>query len=168
MSALTLFELAAQYRQLQDLAAADDLPVEVIRDTLEGLTGEIEAKSTNIAKVVLSLEAAADAMSDASKQMAARAQRVRNRAESIRAYLLYQMQATQTTKISCPEFTIAVRSNPPAVGLREDVELPEEFMARPEPPPARPNKKALLAALKAGRNIDGAWIEQGQRLEISV
>lgn len=167
MSALALYELAAQYRQLQDLADSDDLPAEVIRDTLEGLTGEVEAKSINVAKFILSLEAHADAISDAAKHMADRAQRVRNRAESIRAYLLFQMQATGTTKITCPEFTMAVRSNPPAVGLRDDVELPPEFMAAPpDPPPPRPDKRAILAALKAGRHIDGAWIEQGQRLEI--
>jgi hypothetical protein len=167
VSALALYELAAQYRQLQDLADTDDLPAEVIRDTLEGLTGEIEAKSINVAKFVLSLEAHADAISDAAKQMTDRAQRVRNRAESIRAYLLFQMQATGTTKITCPEFTMAVRSNPPAVGLRDDVELPAEYMAKPpEPPPPRPDKRAILDALKSGKQIDGAWIEQGQRLEI--
>jgi hypothetical protein len=167
VSALALYELAAQYRQLQDLADTDDLPAEVIRDTLEGLTGELEAKSINVAKFVLSLEAHADAISDAAKQMTDRAQRVRNRAESIRAYLLFQMQATGTTKITCPEFTMAVRSNPPAVGLRDDVELPAEYMAKPpEPPPPRPDKRAILDALKSGKQIDGAWIEQGQRLEI--
>lgn len=166
MTTLALFELAAQYRQLQELADSDDLPAEVVRDTLEGLTGDIELKSINVAKFILSLEAHADAISDAAKQMADRAQRVRNRAESIRAYLLFQMQATGTTKITCPEFTMSVRSNPPAVGLRDDVDLPPEFMATADPPPPRPDRKAILAALKAGRHVDGAWLEQGQRLEI--
>lgn len=166
MSALALYELATQYRQLQELADTDDLPPEVIRDTLEGLTGEIEVKSINVAKFILSLEAHADAISDAAKQMAARAQRVRARADSIRAYLLFQMQATGTTKVTCPEFTLAVRSNPPAVCLRDDVELPPEFMVTPEPPPPRPDKRAILEALKAGKHVEGAWIEQGQRLEI--
>lgn len=166
---LALYELAAQFRQLQELADSDDLPAEVVRDTLEGLTGDIELKSINVAKFILSLEAHAAAISDAAKQMTDRAQRVRNRAESIRAYLLFQMQATGTNKVTCPEFTLTVRTNPPAVGLRDDVKLPPEYMAeRPPPPPPKPDKKAILAALKAGKEIDGAWIEQGQRLEIKA
>lgn len=168
MKAMALYELSNQFLRLQDLADTDDLPPEVIRDTLEALTGEIELKSINVAKFILSLEAHADAISDAAKQMAARAQRVRNRADSIRAYLLFQMQATGTTKVTCPEFTLAVRSNPPAVGLREDIELPPEFMVTPDPPPPHPDKRKIAEALKAGRQIDGAWLEQGQRLEIKA
>lgn len=167
-SELALYELAGDYLRLQDLADSDELPAEVIRDTLEGLSGEIEIKSVNIAKFILSLEAHADSIGDAAKQMNARAQRVRNRADSIRAYLLFQMQATGITKVSCPEFTLAVRSNPPAVGLREEVQLPPEFMTWPDPPPSMPDRRKIADALKAGREIEGAWLEQGQRLEIKA
>jgi hypothetical protein len=167
-SELALYELAGEYHRLMALADTDELPAEVIRDTLEGLTGEIEIKSVNIAKFILSLEAHADAISDAAKQMTNRAQRVRNRADSIRAYLLFQMQATGVTKVTCPEFTLAVRSNPPAVGLRDDVELPPEYIVTPEPPPPRIDKRKLADDLKNGVVVDGAWLEQGQRLEIKA
>lgn len=167
-SELALYELAGEYHRLLALADTDELPAEVIRDTLEGLTGEIEIKSVNIAKFILSLEAHADAISAAAKQMSNRAQRVRNRAESIRAYLLFQMQATGISKVTCPEFTLAVRSNPPAVGLREDVQLPPEFMTTPDPPEPYPDKRKIAEALKAGKEIEGAWLEQGQRLEIKA
>jgi Gp157 protein len=167
-SELALYELAGEYHRLIALADTDELPAEVIRDTLEGLTGEIEIKSVNIAKFILSLEAQADAITAAAKQMNVRAQRVRNRADSIRAYLLFQMQATGTTKVTCPEFTLARRSNPPAVGLREGVELPPEYMTTPEPPPPFPDKRKIAEALKAGKEIDGAWLEQGERLEIKA
>lgn len=167
-SELALYELAGEYHRLLDLADTDELPAEVIRDTLEGLTGEIEIKSVNIAKFILSLEAHAEAINAAAKQMSNRAQRVRNRAESIRAYLLFQMQATGINKVTCPEFTLAVRSNPPAVGLREDVQLPPEFMTEPPPTQPYPDKRKIAEALKAGKEIDGAWLEQGQRLEIKA
>jgi len=167
-TALSLFELAAQYRELKDLMETDELPPDVIRDTLEAVGGDLEAKAVNVAKVVLSLEAHAEAIQQAGKAMTERARRVQGRADSIRAYLLYQMNATETTKVTCPEFSMAVRSNPPAVVIRDDAEIPAEFMVVPEAPPPRVDKKALLAALKAGRQVDGCWIEQGQRLDIRL
>lgn len=167
-SELSLYELTGDYLRLQQLADSDELPAEVIRDTLEGLSGEIQEKSINVAKFILSLEAHAEAIAGAAKQMTARANRVQARADSIRAYLLFQMQATGTTKVTCPEFTLAVRSNPPAVGLREDVQLPPEYMTWPDPPPSVPDRRKIAEALKAGKEIDGAWLEQGQRLEIKA
>lgn len=166
MSALTLYEISAQLRELQTLAESDDLPAEVIADTLDAVAGDLAVKSRNIACLIGNLEATAGAIEEAAKAMQARAQRLRRRAESVRAYLLYHLLATGTRKIECPEFVIAVRANPPAVRIAEGAELPEEFMAQPDPPPPRPDKKALLAALKAGRVIDGCSLESGERLEI--
>lgn len=168
MSALTLYQLTGQYRELEALADSDDLPPEVIRDTLEGLTGELEAKATNVAAFTRNLEASADMIEEAAKAMQARARRLRTRAESVKAYLLYNMQAAGIRKIESPEFTLAIRTNPPAVVIREDAEIPAEYMVQPEPPPPRPDKKRIGAALKAGVQIDGCWLEQGERLEIKA
>jgi hypothetical protein len=168
---LALFELAAQYRQLLELAGCEEIPPEIIRDTLDGLTGELDAKAINVAKFILSLEAQAQAVSEAATSMAARAQRIQNRAESIRAYLLFQLQSSKKLKIEAPELIVAVRKNPPALGLREDAKIPAMFMKTPEPaPPPQPypDKRAILKALQAGQKIEGAWIKQGQRLEIDV
>jgi hypothetical protein len=163
---LALYELTTQYRELLALADTDELPAEVVRDTLEGLVGSIEEKSISVAKFVRNLEVQADVIEAASKAMNARAARLRNRADSVRAYLLFNMQAASVTKIECPEFTLARRENPPAVAIREGVQLPAEFVVTPEPPPPRPDRKKLLAALKAGAQVDGVWLERGERLEI--
>lgn len=168
MSAVRLYELANQYQGLQLLADSGDLPPEVIRDTLEGLTGDLQEKAVNVAKFTLDLEAGAEAIEAAAKAMTERARRVRKRADSIRAYLLFNMQATQITRIECPEFTLAIRKNPEAVMLADDVQLPPEFLTQPEPPAPRADKKLLKEALKAGREIRGAWLESGERLEIKL
>lgn len=168
MSALTLYQLTGQFRELEALADSDDLPPEVIRDTLEGLTGELEVKAISVAAFTRNLEASADMIDEAAKAMQTRARRLRARAESVKAYLLYNMQAACIRKIESPEFTLAIRTNPPAVVIREDAEIPAEYMVQPEPPPPRPDKKRIGAALKAGVQIDGCWLEQGERLEIKA
>lgn len=168
MSALTLYQIAGQFRELETLTVSDDLPPDVIRDTLEGLTGDLELKATNVAYFTRNLEATADMIDEAAKAMQERAKRLRKRGESVRQYLLYNMQVAGIRKIEAPEFTLAIRTNPPAVVIREDAEIPAEYMVQPEPPPPRPDKKRIGAALKAGVQIDGCWLEQGERLEIKA
>lgn len=168
MSLPTLYELTNQYRELEDMARLDDLPAEVIRDTIESLVGTFEEKAVNVVKFSRNLEATADAIEDAAKQMVSRAATIRRKADGIRNYLQFHMTATNITRIECPLFTITLRNNPESVKIADGVELPPEYMVQPEAPPARPDKTKLKADLKAGKTIDGAWLEQGQRLEIKI
>jgi hypothetical protein len=167
MSLPALYELTAQYREaLAVLTDNDELPVEVIRDTLESLSGSIELKSTNVAKFVLGLEAEAAAIEAAAEAIHQRGVRRKKRAESIRAYLLLNLQTSGISRVECPEFTIAIRKNPPAVEMDDFAVVPERYMFTPEPPAPRPDKKLLAAALKAGEQIPGAWLKQGEHLSI--
>lgn len=161
-----LYEIANQFRQLEALGDHDDLPAEVIRDTLEGLEGDLQMKATNVAKFVLGLEAEAAAIQAAADAIAVRASRRKKRAESIRAYLLFCMQSAGVTKISCPEFTLAIRKNPEAVEIEHPELIPAEFMVQPEAPPPRADKALIKAALKDGKPVAGAWLRQGERLEV--
>lgn len=162
-----LYELSSQHRELERLAdTTDELPVEVIRDTIDALEGEIEAKAISVAAVIRNLEVHADLIRDAAKQLAERAARADRRAESIKRYLLFHLQATGITKVTAPEFTVTVRNNPESVRITDGVQLPAEFLVQPPAPPPRPDKTALKAALKAGRDVPGCWLEAGQRIEI--
>ena len=165
---VALYELANQHRELSKLGDSDELPEDVIRDTLEALEGTIEVKAVSVAKFSLNLDSTADAIEAAAKAMTIRAKRVRNRADAIRAYLQFNMSALGIREVSCPEFTIRLRENPESVKISEGVDMPKEFMVQPEPPPPRPDKKALKDAIKAGRHIDGVYLERGERLEIKV
>ena len=102
MSALTLYQIAGQYRELETLSVSDDLPPDVIRDTLEGLTGDLEVKATNVAYFTRNLEATADMIEEAARAMQDRAKRLRKRADSVRQYLLYNMQVAGIRKIEAP------------------------------------------------------------------
>lgn len=166
MSLPALYELANQYHSLAMLADTDDLPPEAIRDTLDSLEGDIDTKAVNIAKFVLGLEAEADAIEAAAKKMQQRAERRKRRAESVRAYMLFQLQQIGKTKVNALEFTISVRKNPEALEVNDPDKVPPEFMITPDPPLPRPDKAALKEALKAGREIPGVWLRQSERLEI--
>ena len=161
-----LFELVAQHRQLQVLAEESDLDPQMLLDTLEGLQGDIEAKSRSVAMVIRNIESFADQVDEAAEQMALRAKRIRERAAGIRTYLKTSMQATGITKIQCAEFTIALRKNPARADIVDESAIPDEYREWPEPPPPRVNRKAVLDALKAGKPVPGAQIAQDERVDI--
>lgn len=161
---ISLYTIADEYLQAASTLSDLDLPEEVIADTLESLQYPLEQKATNVAMFVRNLEATAAAIKEAEGEMSKRRKSLENRVDNIRAYLLQNMVRTGVTKIECPLFKLAVRDNPPSVVIDGDV--PAEFMRQPDPPPPVADKKAIGEALKAGREVPGAHLQRGQRLEI--
>jgi hypothetical protein len=168
VTALRLYELAQQFQQLEELSLAEDIPPEVLADTLEGIEGDFDNKAVQVAKYILSLEANCAATQAAAKAMKARADSVQRRADSVRAYLLFQLQSIDKRQIVCPDFKISRRANPVAVQLTDIERLPANFWIQPDPPPPRPDKHAIREALQAGTDVPGAYLESGERVEIRI
>lgn len=163
---LALYQLADLYLQdLQKLADLD-LDEQTVADTLEGLSGELEVKATNVAAFARNLEASAEAIKRAEVQMELRRKAIERRADRLRSYLKDNMERTGILKIEGPHFQIAIKKNPPAVHVEALELVPAEFMKTPPPPPPVLDKKAVGDALKAGRDVPGCRLEQGTRLEI--
>jgi hypothetical protein len=163
---MNLFDIAAQYRADCEKLASLDVDEQTFNDTLESLSGDLEVKATNIAALTCNLEATAAAIKDAETQMAARRRIVEAKADRLRAYVLQGMQLAGVQKIETPFFALSIKQNPPSVVINEAGLIPAEFMRQPEPPPPAPDKKAIGEALKAGREVPGAHLQRGQRLEI--
>jgi uncharacterized protein (DUF3084 family) len=168
MTALRLYELAQQFQQLEALSLADDIPPEVLADTLEGLEGDFDAKAIQVAKYILSLEANAAATKQAAELMKKRSDAVQRRADSVRAYLLFQCQSIDRRKIDCADFKISRRANPVAVQITEIEKLPADYWIQPDPPPMRIDKVKIKEALKAGTDVPGAFLESGESLRITL
>lgn len=162
----SLYNIAEEYRTAASTLANLDLDEQTIADTLEGMVGALEVKATNVAMFVRDMEATAEAIKTAEKQMAERRKALEVRTARIRAYIKDSMQIAGITKISCPYFSIAVRENPGAVVIDSENLIPADFMRQPEPPPLAPDKKAIADAIKAGHDVPGARLERGTRLEI--
>jgi Gp157 protein len=168
MTTLRLFEIAAQFKQLEDIALTEDIPAEVIADTLESLTGDFNDKAVATAKFILSLEANAVAIAEAAKAMQRRAECVQRRADSVRHYLLFTMQSVDIKRVDCAEFVIRRATNPPAVQVTDPNAVPAQFWVQPEPPPPRIDKKAVKVALQSGERVAGAYLESGERVDIKL
>lgn len=126
-----LFQLVEQFRGLEHIA--DDLDEQTLRDTLEGLQGEIQIKATNVCAHVLNLDAYAEAAKEASKALADRAKRIQKRADTIREYVRLQLEASGIKKIEGPQFTITRKANPPAVVIEPGTKVPDEYLQPQDP-----------------------------------
>lgn len=160
-----LYFLANEYRadlaKLQEL----DLPPEIVADTLESLGGELEHKAQNVALMVRALESDAAAVKQWSKDAAERSKALEARAESLRAYLARCMEACGIDKISGPAVSLSFRASSAVVIDGEDL-IPAEFMRQKPAPAPEPDKTAIAAAIKAGREVPGAHVEQRRSLQI--
>ena len=161
-----LYTLADEY--LQDVAKLQDLDLDpqTIADTLEGLSGDLETKATNVAMFVRNLESLADQIKQAEATMAARRKAIESRAEHVRDYLLTNMQRTGISKIDSPWFKIALRNNPPSVVVDDPSLIPARYMRQAEPPPPAPDKKEIKAAIEFGENVPGARLVTKQSVTI--
>ena len=163
---LSLYVLSSEYRAAAEQLADLDLPEEVVRDTLESISGDLEAKSVNVASFVRNLEASAEQIKEAEAAMEARRKAIEKRAANVRQYLLDNMIAAGISKIECPHFRLAVRENPPAVVINEPGLIPAAYMTDPPPPPSAPDKKLIAQAIKDGFDVPGAHLARGKRLDI--
>jgi len=163
---LALYTIADQY--LIDLQKLQDMEIDdqTFADTLEGLSGELELKSINIAMFVKNLEVSAEAIKAAEKTMADRRKAIEVKADRIRQYLLDNMLRTGITKIESPHFVLSVRKNPPAVDVVNLQMIPSNYFDLPEPPAPTLNKNRLKEDLKAGVEVEGARLTVGQSLSI--
>ena len=162
----TLIEIASQYKADAEALMDLDLPDEVVADTLTGMAGALEAKSVNVAAVVLSLDGFAEQIKAAEERMAQRRKAIENRAKNLRTYLLKCMQLANVPKIQTPELRLSIRKNPPSVVVDEPTEVPAKFWRFPEPPPPSIDKDSIKAAIKAGEEVPGAHVEQNERIHI--
>jgi hypothetical protein len=130
------------------------------------MAGDLEVKATNVAMFIRNLESLGDQIKQAEAAMSARRKSIETRAESIREYLLSNMQRTGITKIESPYFKIALRNNPPSVVVDDPALIPEKYMRQAPPPPPAPDKKDIKAAIEFGETVPGAHLES--KVSVSI
>ena len=169
MTAMTLFQIAAQYRHITDVLQDSGCDPQTLTDTLEGEAWPLEVKAQNIGFVIRNMEALAASMKDAEKQMADRRKATEKRAAALVEYLKTGMEIAGVSKLETPHFALTIKKNPPGVEVWDEKQIPVEFMRVPAPPPPPvpvPDKAAIKDAIKAGKDVPGALLAQGTRLEI--
>jgi len=162
---LKLYELSNEYLDaLEDLAELEDLPPEVITDTLDGLYGAWEDKALNVARYVRNLEAEASAIEEAKRRMDARAKAAARQAARLKAYLKAELQRTGL-KPKAADIAVRLQNNPPSVVVDDETLIPDGYRRTEEVTTLL--KGEIGAALKGGEAVAGARLERSKRLVIA-
>ena len=123
----TLFEIVNEFQELYELATDPEVDSEVWEMTLEGLTGELEAKSVGYINVIKQLEMEADQAKKMS-QMFAEKQKVReNHIKQMKEALKYAMERIGTDKIDADPYTIKLQANGGLQPLVIDGDVPQNM-----------------------------------------
>jgi len=161
-----LYQLAADYKEAAERLSESGLDEQTITDTLEGLSGDIEQKAINLAKLIRNIEAETSAIRSAVDDMVKRANAEEAKAKRLRDYLKDCLQQAEIRKVSCPFFVVSLKATPAAVVIDDEKLIRGDLMVWPPAPPPKPDKRAIAEVIKAGEEVAGAHLESGTRLEI--
>lgn len=125
---------------------------------VEGETNLIEALTEALNRV-LEIEAFEEAIALQQKALSQRKDRLGNQAERIRAAILNAMGSADMKKIELPRATLSRKAAPVKVVITSEADLPSAFLI--EKTELRPDRKALLEAMKSGQKITGAELSNG-------
>lgn len=166
MTSLSLYNIAHEYRSMVERLMDFQDDEQAIADTIEAEGYPLQVKAQNVAYAIKNLEATAEAIKKVEAEMVARRKAAEKRADHLREYAKTCMEIANVSKIECPHFALTIKKNPAGVDVFEPGLIPAEFMRRPEPPPAAPDKALIKEALKEGKDVPGAMLTSGTRLEI--
>lgn len=156
-----LYEISAQYSELQELETIDDAHmVEAVASTLECIQGDFNDKAQALVTVVHNMGSDADSIDVEIKRLQARKTAIKNRQEALKEYLRDNMERTGTQKISCPLFTIICVSGRKISIINDDALIPDEYMTVKTE--IIPDKSALTKALKDGIEIPGVSLDRAK------
>lgn len=162
----TLYQLTDDYLTLLEMAEDPDIDEQALKDTMEGIEGEIEIKAEGYAKVIRTLEGDAAACDAESKRLRNKKQTIENNIKRMKDALQMAMEATGKRKFKTSLFSFNIQKNAPSVVMDEAYieNIPERFLVRKDP---EINRKAIKDAINAGEDLEGlAHLESTESLRI--
>jgi hypothetical protein len=151
----SLFDIVNEFKDLYEIATSDP-DSQIFEDTLEALTGDLEAKSANYVAVIQQLEMEADKAEELEKHFKEQKEMRDNAVKRMKARLLYAMTELDKKEIAAGNFTIKIQNNGGKLkmNLREE-EVPDNYRMVV----LQPDKDKIRKALESGATLSFAELE---------
>jgi hypothetical protein len=149
----------AVYEGIRDYVRPEfpDADGQTLSDTLEGLS-ELPGILATLLRSHLDDVAILAALRTRILDMQERFARIEYRADKKRLLVASVMERAGIKKLAEPDFTASLREVPPGLIVIEEGKIPGAFW-KPQPP--KLDRKALIAALKAGEVVAGVALGNG-------
>lgn len=162
---MRLYDLIPAYRGVMDeIENADQEQMQMLVDTLESINASLEVKADGYARMITMLERHAEAMKAEQDRLAELAKTTQNKARYMKERLQMALEAIDKQEVRTDLFTIRIRNNPPSVDVHDPAAIPDEYQRKTIK--IDPDKTKIKAALMDGKEVPGAALMQGRRLEI--
>ena len=148
---MKLYELTQQFKEVQDLDP------EIIGDTLDAISLEINEKAKNIGFVYKNLNSDVAVIDEEIKRLQAMKSSKKNKIEALKDYLRVNMTECGIKKIECDLFKINCVAGRDAVEVTEEAEIPEKYFKVVR----SLDKTMLLAGLKSEK-VSGAKLTKSK------
>lgn len=162
---MTLYDLTEEYMQVLQMAEDPEVDETVLRDTLEGLSGEIEDKVDGYCGVIAQLSSDAKGLDAQIERMAAMKASLERSIRRMKQTLQSNMELIGKPKVKTPLFSVWVQKNVPSLKLdvEDSKQLPAEYLIPQDP---KINTQKIKDELKAGEKLPFAHLEQSASLRI--
>ena len=142
-----------------------DMDADTIADTIEGSDEQmaLEEKVQGYEMVARTMDMPRPAIQAEIKRLQALDKAIAARSEALRKRVQDTMTDLGIQKITCPLFEVRIQKNPPAVDVFDEAMVPSEFWRTPDPVL---DKALLKERMKAGEDIPGARLTQGESLRV--
>lgn len=156
---MKLYELTTNYQAILDMVADG---TGGLNDTLASLDDAIEDKVENIAKVIKTLEARSTAYETEIARLSANKRSVEGNIKRLKDYAEQSLLSVGKRKVEGPLFTVSIQKNAARMEILDDSLIPEHYQFLT----TNINKTLLKTDLKAGVEVEGVRLVQGESLRI--
>lgn len=166
---IALYQIADDYKRA--LSMLDDDATEPDAEALTQILGEVvdrfENKAANVVAYIRNVEAEAEAYKAEAARLLAGGKRREKAAAALKEYLAVEMRRCNLDECKAGLADLKFVKTPWAVEMDPGADLPEEYLRFKPAPAPEPDKAKIAADLKAGKQIEGVRLVQGERLRIA-
>ena len=161
---MTLYQISDTYQQAIGRALETEEDAEALTRELSAITDSFAVKAEAVLGYVRNVEADANAYKAEMDRLQAHFKALQGKSDRLKEYLSHEMRRCNLTELKAGPNELKFVKNPWSVEVECPTEnLPVEYIRTT----IAPDKTALATALKAGEQIAGVRLVQGERLRIT-
>ena len=162
---MTFYDLTEEYMQVLRMAEDPEVDETALRDTLEGLSGEIENKVDGYCGVIAQLSSDAKGLDAQIARMEEMKASLERNIRRMKQTLQSNMELIGKPKVKTPLFSVWIQKNVPSLKLdvEDPKQLPAEYLIPQDP---KVDNVRIKEELKAGAELPFAHLEQSSSLRI--
>ena len=159
----TIYQLTEDILFIQRMIE-EGVPEEEFVEVLAKYDADLTVKLEGFAMIIKNIESDIEGIKAEEKRLAERRKAMESAVKRMKENMQYSMVATGQTKVKGEKFNFTVQKNPPSLKVLDENLVPREYVEVEEV--IKIDKKAILHELKAGVEISGVEIQQGESIRI--